>query len=117
MIFFKSLLLAILATVFLTYAFGTSLMELLNINISMDGKLIEPIKAIGVSAMATVILMLIGLTIVFSVFGSMIFVSLLIVSGLVLLAVGVFWPILLFAGIIWLLVKDKENLKSNPNYS
>ena len=95
MTFFKSLLLAILATLFLTYVLGTSFLEMLDIDVYMDGQLIEPLKAIGVSAVATVILVLIALAIVLSVFGSLIFIGLLVVGSIVMVAIGVFWPILL----------------------
>ncbi|WP_159821454.1 hypothetical protein [Colwellia sp. 20A7] len=106
MTFFKSLLLAIFATLFLTYVLGVSFLELLDINVYMDGELIEPLKAIGVSAVATVILVLIALAIVLSVFGSLIFVGFLIVGSLIMVAVGVFWPVLLIAAIIWLMTRN-----------
>jgi len=106
MTFFKSLLLAIFSTLFLTYVLGASFLELFDINVYMDGELIEPLKAIGVSAVATVILVLIALAIVLSVFGSLIFVGLLIVGSLIMVAVGVFWPVLLIATIIWLMTRN-----------
>lgn len=108
MTFFKSLLLAILATLFLTYVLGISFLELFDINVYMDGELIEPLKAIGVSAVATVILVLIALAIVLSVFGSLIFVGLLLAGSLAMVAIGVFWPVLLIAVIIWLFTRNKS---------
>ena len=42
MSFLKSLTLAILATLFLTYVFGVGLLELMNVNVMMDGEAIEP---------------------------------------------------------------------------
>ncbi|MBL4900251.1 MAG: hypothetical protein JKX76_11545 [Colwellia sp.] len=111
MTFFKSLLLAIFATLFLTYALGVGFLELLNINVYMDGELIEPLKAIGVSAVVTVILVLAALAIVLSVFGSFIFISLLIMGSVVMAAIGVFWPVLFIAVVIWLVTRDKANTK------
>ncbi|MBL4942645.1 MAG: hypothetical protein JKY81_13415 [Colwellia sp.] len=108
MTFFKSLLLAIFATLFLTYVLGISFLELFDINVTMNGELIEPLKAIGVSAVATVILVLIALAIVLSVFGSLIFIGLLIAGALVMVAIGVFWPVFLIAGIIWLVSSNKS---------
>lgn len=116
MTFFKSLLLAIFATLFLTYILGVSLLELLNVNVYMDGELIEPLKAIGVSAVATVILVLIALAIVLSVFGSLIFISLLILGSLAMVAIGVFWPVLLIAVIIWLVTRNKSEQKDHAQY-
>ena len=111
MSFFKSLLLAIFATLFLTYVLGVSFLELLDINVYMDGELIEPLKAIGVSAVATVILILIALAIVLSVFGSFIFISLLVLGGVAMVAIGVFWPVLLIAVVIWLVTRNKSTSK------
>lgn len=117
MTFFKSLLLAIFATLFLTYVLGISFLELLDVNVYMDGELIEPLKVIGVSAVATVILVLIALTIILSVFGSLIFVGLLIAGSLAMVAVGIFWPVLLIAIIIWLVTRNKSGMKDKPQYS
>ncbi len=117
MTFFKSLLLAISATLFLTYALGVSFLELLDINVYMDGELIEPLKAIGVSAVATVILVLIALAIVLSVFGSFIFISLLIMGSVAMVAIGVFWPVLLAAVAIWLVTRNKPSTKKATQYS
>ena len=113
MTFLKSLLLAIFATLFLTYVLGVSFLELLDINVYMDGELIEPLKAIGVSAVATVILVLIALAIVLSVFGSLIFIGLLIAGSLAMVAIGVFWPVFLIAVIIWLVTRNKSEKQYN----
>ena len=116
MSFFKSLLLAIFATLFLTYVLGVSFLELLDVNVYMDGELIEPLKAIGVSAVATVILVLIALAIVLSVFGSLIFIGLLVAGSLVMVAIGVFWPVFLIAGVIWLVTRNKKNNQEHRQY-
>jgi hypothetical protein len=116
MTFFKSLLLAIFATLFLTYALGTSFLELLDINVYMDGELIEPLKAIGVSAVAMVILVLIALVIVLSVFGSFVFISLLILGSVAMVAIGVFWPVFLAAVVIWLMTRTKSTANEERQY-
>jgi len=103
MSFFKSLLLAILATLFLTYVFGVSMTELFDIDLYIDNELVEPIKAISLSALAAVVLVIVALAIVLSVFGSMIFITLLVFGGVAMVMVGVFWPVLLIAAIIWLI--------------
>lgn len=117
MTFFKSLLLAIVATLFLTYVLGISFLELLDVNVYMDGELIEPLKAIGVSAMATVILVLIALAIVLSVFGSLIFIGLLVAGAIAMVAIGVFWPVFLIAGVIWLMTRNKTRDTEHRQYS
>jgi len=110
MSFFKSFLLAIIATLFLTYVLGISFIELLDIDVYMGEKLIEPIQAISISALVVVSLVLVALAIVLSVFGSIIFVSLLILGGLTMLMVGIFWPIFFIAGVIWLITRDKKQI-------
>ena len=108
MSFLKSLLLAIFATLFLTYVLGISLLEVFNINITMNNELIEPLKAISVSALVVVVLVLVALAIVMSVFGSIIFIVMLVLGSLAMVAVGVFWPVLLIAAVIWLVSSKKE---------
>jgi hypothetical protein len=103
MSFFKSLLLAILATLFLTYVFGVSMTELFDIDLYIDNELVEPIKAISLSALAAVVLVIVALAIVLSVFGSIIFITLLVFGCVAMVMVGVFWPVLLIAAIIWLI--------------
>ncbi|MCO4799002.1 MAG: hypothetical protein KC484_07290 [Colwelliaceae bacterium] len=111
MSFFKSLILAIFATLFLTYVLGSSLIELLDIDVYMGDQLIEPLKAISISAIVIVLLVLLALAIVLSVFGSLIFITMLIFGGFAMIMVGVFWPILLIAGVIWLITKDSKKVQ------
>jgi hypothetical protein len=108
MSFIKSLLLAIFATFFLTYVLGVSVSELLNIEVYVDDQLMAPLKAIGVSALVAVLLVLVALAIVLSVFGSVIFITLLVFSGIAMVMVGVFWPILLIAVVIWLVTSNSS---------
>jgi len=108
MSFLKSLTLAILATIFLTYVFGVSLLELTNFNVTMNGDAIEPLKAIGFSALVVVLLVVAALAIVLSVFGGMIFIGLILFGSIAMLTLGVFWPILLMAVVIWLFSRNKQ---------
>ncbi len=108
MSFFKSLILAIFATIFLTYVFGVGMLELMNLHVMMDGEVIEPIKAIGVSALVVVLLVVIALAIILSVFGSLIFIGLILFGSIAMVTLGVFWPILLMAVVIWLFSRNKQ---------
>ena len=108
MTFLKSLMIAIFATLFLTYVLGISVIELLNIDVYLDDQLMEPLKAIGVSALVAVLLVLVALAIVLSVFGSVIFITLLVFGGIAMVMVGVFWPILLIAVVIWLVTSNNR---------
>jgi len=107
MSFFKSLTLAILATIFLTYVFGVGMLELMDMHVMIDGEVMEPLKAIGVSALVVVLLVVVALAIVLSVFGSLIFIGLVLVGSIAMITVGVFWPILLMAVVIWLFSRNR----------
>lgn len=107
MSFFKSFCLAVLATLFLTYALGMSLIEMLNVDIYVGQTFIEPLQAISVSALAVVLIVIAALAIVLSVFGSAIFIGALVCGAIAMVLVGIFWPVLLIAGVIYLLVRDK----------
>jgi dolichol kinase len=108
MSFFKSLLLALLATLFLTYVLGVSFIELLDVDVYMGDQLIEPLKAISISAVVVVLIVLAALAIVLSVFGSIIFITLLILGSIGMVMIGIFWPVFLIAGVIWLMTRDKK---------
>lgn len=102
-------MLAIIATLFLTYAFGVSLIEMLDIDVYVGNELIEPLKAISISALVVVLLVVVALAIVLSVFGSIIFAVMLIFGGAAMVMLGFFWPIFLIAGVIWLVARDKQS--------
>ncbi len=107
MSFFKSLVLAIVATLFITYVLGAGLLDVFDINITVDQEVIEPLKAISISALVMVCLVLAALAIVFTVFGSIIFIGMMVFGALILGAIGIFWPILLVALAIWLVCREK----------
>ena len=93
MSFFKSFMLAIIATLFLTYVLGISFIEMFNVDLYIGEKLIEPLKAISVSALIMVILVMVAFAIVMSVFGSLIFIGMMVFGGLAMVMIGVFWPV------------------------
>ncbi len=109
MSFLKSLILAILASIFLTYVLGASFLSLFDVNVAVNGSLIEALQAMTASALVVGILVVVALAIVLSVFGSIIFAAMLILSCSVMVAIGVFWPVLLVAVVIWLISRDKQN--------
>ena len=110
MSFFKSLILAIVATLFITYVLGVSLLEMFDVGVYIDEEMVEPLKIISVSALVAVCLVLAALAIVFTVFGTIIFIGLMLFGAIVLGAIGVFWPILLIGLIIWLICRDKSQV-------
>lgn len=113
MSFFKALVLAVLATLFITYALGMSFIELLDIDLYMEDQLIEPLKAISISALVVVLLVVATVFIVLSVFGTLVFVGLIVAGTIGMVMIGVFWPIVLAAIIIWLACRDNKR----PHYN
>ncbi|KGJ88432.1 hypothetical protein [Thalassotalea sp. ND16A] len=107
MTFFKSLILAVFATIMLTYVFGVSIIEWFDISIYRDQHQVEPLKAISISALVMVVLVVAALAIVLSVFGTLIFACLLLCGGILLVGVGIFWPIFFIAMVIWLCTREK----------
>lgn len=102
-----------MATLFLTYVLGVSFIEMLDLDIYMGNELIEPLQAISISAIVMVILVLVALAIVLSVFGSLIFIAMLLLGGCAMMMIGIFWPILLVAVLIWLVARDKPKPRYN----
>jgi hypothetical protein len=110
MSFFKSLTLAIFATLFLTYALGISFIEMFNVDLHVSDELIDPLKAISVSAIIMVILVMVAFAIVMSVFGSLIFIGMMIFGAVALVMIGIFWPVIFIAIVIWLMAGDKKEI-------
>ena len=109
MSFFKSLLLAIFATIFLTYALGMGFLEFFDLNVMIDDHHLAPLLAISVSAIVVVLLMLVALAIVLSVFGGAIFIAAIVIGSIAMAFIGVFWPVLLMALVIYLVTRDKKS--------
>ncbi|SET78896.1 hypothetical protein [Thalassotalea agarivorans] len=116
MTFLKSLCLAILATVVLTVFLGLGLLEMFDIDVVVDSQILEPLAAIGLSALVAVFLVLVAFAIVLTVFGSLIFAAVVAVGAIAMALVGVFWPILVAAFIIWLLFRDKKQPQRYHQY-
>jgi hypothetical protein len=110
MSFIKSLMLAIFATFFLTYILGISFIEMFNVDLYVGEELIGPLKAISVSAIIMVIIVLLAFAIVMSVFGSLIFIGIMAFGALAMVMIGIFWPVIFFAFVIWLMVRDKKQI-------
>jgi antibiotic biosynthesis monooxygenase (ABM) superfamily enzyme len=83
------------------------MLALMDLNIMLDGEAIEPFKAIGFAALVVMLLVVLALAIVLSVFGSLIFFGLVLVGSIAMVTLGIFWPILLVAAAIWLVIGGK----------
>jgi hypothetical protein len=73
----------------------------------MGDQLVEPLKSISFAALVAVLLVIAAMAIVLTVFGSIIFVGLLIIGSIGLVAIGVFWPVFLVALVLWLVLREK----------
>lgn len=108
MSFFKSFILAICATIFLTYVLGSGFMSLFDINVMIDDHHLEPLQAISISALVVVAMILIALAIILSVFGGVIFLTIMIFGSIAMALLGVFWPVILVACVIYAMTRDKQ---------
>ncbi|WP_068544252.1 hypothetical protein [Thalassotalea crassostreae] len=113
MTFFKSLLLAIMATILMTYILGISVIDWFNIDIYIDQDKIEPIQAISMSALAAVVMVLVALAIILSIFGALIFTVMALVATFVVFGLSVFWPVLIVALLIYACTRDKPQSQYN----
>jgi hypothetical protein len=104
----KSLMLAIFVTLFITCVLGISFIEMFNVDLYVGQELIAPLKAISVSAMIMVIIVMLAFAIVISVFGSLIFIGMMLFGIFAMVMMGVFWPVIFITLIIWLMVRDKK---------
>jgi hypothetical protein len=94
----------------MSYVLGISFIEMFNVDLYVGEELITPLKAISVSAMIMVVIVIMAFAIVMSVFGSLIFIGMMIFGALAMVMIGVFWPVIFIAFIIWLMVRDKKQM-------
>lgn len=127
MSFLKSLLLAIIAIFILSYVFGlfsfashsfdNNAAALTHMHVVFNGEVLEPIKALGLSAVFVVLLFMLALVAVFSVFGGLFFIALFILGCVVMFTLSTFWPILMIAFAIWGISKLVFKDKSTDHYA
>ena len=84
------------------------MIEMMNLHVMIDGEAVAPLTAIGFSALVVAIMVVIALTITLSMFGGFIFLTLLALGGVGMVFIGVFWPVLLMAVVIWLFSRNSN---------
>ncbi|WP_233267361.1 hypothetical protein [Paraglaciecola sp. L3A3] len=104
----KNLILAILIAIVLTSCFGMLANEWFNWNMSFDNKNLEPLAAVLAITGVIVLLVVVGFIVAISLFGAIFLALLAATIGLFVAGLSVFWPAILLAIIIFLLVKDKK---------
>ncbi|MDU0353199.1 hypothetical protein RS130_03960 [Paraglaciecola aquimarina] len=105
---FKNLVLAILIAIVLTTCFGHLATEWFDWNMSFANENLEPLSAILVVTGVVVMLVIIGFIVAISLFGAILLGLFAATVGLFIAGISVFWPAILFAIVIYLLVRDKK---------
>ena len=103
----KSLLLAMLIVALIACTLGTGVFDLSNIHIVINNHHLEPFYTIILSVLAAVVIIIAGLAFVMSIIGGLLFITLLVCCSIFLWLLGVFWPIVLVAVVIWLCSSKK----------
>lgn len=105
---FKNLVLAILIAIVLTSCLGHIVTEWFDWNMSVADENIEPLIAIlGVTGVV-VMLVIIGFIVAVSLLGAVMLGLFAACVGLFIAGVSVFWPAILFALVIFWLVKERR---------
>lgn len=105
---FKNIVLAVLITVVLTYSFGHIATDWFDLHLSLaDHDLDETTSILAFSGLA-VILVIIGFIIALSIFAAIAIAVIAVGIGVFVAGMSVFWPVVLFALVIFLLVRDKK---------
>ena len=105
---FRNIVLAVLIAIVLTYSFGHIATDWFELHLSLaDHDLDAATSVLAFSAMA-VILVIIGFMIALSIFAAIAFILIAVAIGVFIAGISVFWPVILFAIVIFLLVRDKK---------
>jgi hypothetical protein len=113
---FKTLLLAVLIAIVLTYSVGMVATQWLDLRVQIDQHWIEPIMTILIVTVVVALLVIVGFVVAISVVGAIIFAVCAALVGIFVAGVSAFWPVLLFALIVYYLVKDKHSSSRQSHY-
>lgn len=103
----KNLLIAILIAILISYSFGHLVDAWFDLSIRMDDELLSPLEAITGITVIGVILAVIGFVVAISVLGAVFFSVFVVLAGLFMVGLSVFWPMILVLLIVVWLVKDR----------
>jgi len=113
---FKNLILAMLIAIVLSFCILTVATQWFDLRVQIDHQWIEPFMTILLITLVVAILVIVGFAVAISVFGALLFALCAGAIGLFIAGVSVFWPVLLFAIVIYFLVKDKNETPRQNNY-
>lgn len=105
----KNLVIAILVAILLTYSMGYIATELFDIRVQLDDHFMTPFSSMAVAAGVAILLVVVGFVIAVSVFSVLFFVFAAIISGVILVGISAFWPMLILLAVVLWLVKDKPS--------
>ncbi|MGJ8691601.1 MAG: hypothetical protein ACSHW0_03900 [Thalassotalea sp.] len=109
MSFIKSLFIAIVITLILTYAIGAGALDFVGVDFSWNDSTEVALENLNHSGLVTMV-GIFGLVFVLLLsFGVMILVVGIILMVMLLALIGVFWPIILAVLVLYLLVKPENN--------
>lgn len=113
MSFLKALILAIIATLLLTYFLGASFLELLGIdvanNINVNNELMASFKTISFSALAAILAIVVIVTVLLGVFGIVFCIAMFVVGAVFAVMLGAFWPLCLLVFVIWAITRESKS--------
>jgi hypothetical protein len=105
---FRNIILAVLIAIVLTYSLGHLVLQGLDLHLSFGEHDFEPFTSIPAVTGIVATLVVVGFLIAFSLFAAIAIAIITAGIGLFVVGLSVFWPVILFALVIFLLVRDKQ---------
>jgi hypothetical protein len=81
---------------------GKGVFDLSNAQVMINHHHLEPLSTVILSVLAAMVIIIAGLAFIMSFIGGLLFLTLLVCCSIFLWLLGVFWPIVLVALVIWL---------------
>lgn len=106
--FIKSIFLAIVITVCLTYIFDVNNLALTDAKFTMNGEALHPLMAFGAFSLFALFATCLAIAVLFSLFGGFLVISLFVIACITFLSIKVFWPIMLIALALWVFSRPKK---------
>ena len=113
---FRYLVLAILIAIVLCVCLGTVATEWFDVRVQIDQHWGDPFMTMLLLTIVVAVLVIVGFAVALSVFGALLFAMCAGLIGLFVAGISVFWPVLLFAIIVYYLVRDKDRRPRQNNY-
>lgn len=113
---FKNIILAVLIAIVLSVCALAMAAEWLDVRVQIAEHWVEPFMTMLVLSIVVGVLVIVGFAVALSVFGALLFALCAGLIGLFVAGISVFWPVLLFAIIVYYLVRDKDSRARQNNY-